>query len=327
MLTSFVVRTKDEAPRPADAPSLARQTQKAEVVVVNDGSTDATPQVLDEARARLDLTVVTRPQPFRRVERVAPRAATSSCSSTATRSLRRRGRAVPAMHRAAAHGGTVGRGEFHFRGTRFFLDPETGTPRPGEEARRAPVRGQLERIKTRDGRAGFRRSRGAPSRRYPGAGPRRLQELESTRCAAIGLHGAVGRCLRLEPRAARPFAAGGYGPMRSTATSTASLRSNLRARRMTASRARAVPPDASRRLARCARMGWERCSGAAPDSAVKILPVFWAHRLVPDVPEGARLASLPELRRRARRSRRRLGRGPARIGLPNPLPGPTADLA
>jgi glycosyltransferase involved in cell wall biosynthesis len=60
MLTSVVVRTRDEAPRlRLMLASLARQTRQGEVVVVNDGSTDATPQVLDEARARLDLTVVT----------------------------------------------------------------------------------------------------------------------------------------------------------------------------------------------------------------------------------------------------------------------------
>jgi hypothetical protein len=54
------------------------------------------------------------------------------------------------MHASAAHGEVrIGRGEkFHFRGTRFFLDPEAGTPRPGEEARVARLSAaELERMK------------------------------------------------------------------------------------------------------------------------------------------------------------------------------------
>ena len=60
MLTSVVVRSKDEAERlRLTLASLRRQTLRPEVVVVNDGSSDQTPEVLDEARGWLDLVVVT----------------------------------------------------------------------------------------------------------------------------------------------------------------------------------------------------------------------------------------------------------------------------
>src|SRR6185437_9544425 len=53
---------------------------------------------------------------------------------------------------AAAHsrqGGAIGRGEaFHLRCTRHLLDPETGTPRPGDEARLGRlVPGELDRLR------------------------------------------------------------------------------------------------------------------------------------------------------------------------------------
>lgn len=60
MRATVVIRTKDEAERlRLTLTSLTRQTSAAEIVVVNDGSTDATATVLAEASATLPLHVVT----------------------------------------------------------------------------------------------------------------------------------------------------------------------------------------------------------------------------------------------------------------------------
>jgi glycosyltransferase involved in cell wall biosynthesis len=60
MRVSAVVRSKDEAGRlRLTLTSLARQTVPAEVIVVDDGSTDHTRGVLAEAAAWLPLRVVT----------------------------------------------------------------------------------------------------------------------------------------------------------------------------------------------------------------------------------------------------------------------------
>ena len=59
MRASVVVRTKDEADRLLlTLTSLAKQTQPAEIVVVNDGSTDSTPAILAEAGNWMPLRIV-----------------------------------------------------------------------------------------------------------------------------------------------------------------------------------------------------------------------------------------------------------------------------
>ena len=59
MNISVVIRSKDEADRlRLTLTSLARQTEPAEVVVVNDGSSDHTAVVLDEAAHWMPLTVI-----------------------------------------------------------------------------------------------------------------------------------------------------------------------------------------------------------------------------------------------------------------------------
>jgi glycosyltransferase involved in cell wall biosynthesis len=60
MNASVVIRTKDEAERlRLTLASLMRQTRRAEIVVVNDGSTDATSVVLGDASSQMELRVVT----------------------------------------------------------------------------------------------------------------------------------------------------------------------------------------------------------------------------------------------------------------------------
>lgn len=54
MRASIVIRTKDEAPRlRLTLASLSRQTVRTEIVVVNDGSSDATPAVIEIGRAHV----------------------------------------------------------------------------------------------------------------------------------------------------------------------------------------------------------------------------------------------------------------------------------
>jgi GT2 family glycosyltransferase len=79
--------------------------------------------------------------------------------------------------------GVIGRGETHqLRCTRFFADPETGSPRPGEEERVAAIApAELARMRVTLSdvveRFQFIHDRSQPGI-YPGAGPRRLFELE-----------------------------------------------------------------------------------------------------------------------------------------------------
>jgi hypothetical protein len=86
---------------------------------------------------------------------------------------------------ARVHAGkekVLGRGAtYHLRCTRFFHDPETGTPMPGQEERVARMRSErAESLVTREQiRHAFAEvDRRAEPGIYPGAAPRRLFELE-----------------------------------------------------------------------------------------------------------------------------------------------------
>jgi glycosyltransferase involved in cell wall biosynthesis len=323
MLTSVVIRSKDEAPRlRLTLASLAKQTARCEVVVVDDGSSDDTAAAIDEARARLDLAVVTHAS-------ARGRSAASNAGARAARGdllvfLDGDTLAAPDMvaRHAALHasrprdGDVLGRGEnFHVRGTRFLLDPERGTPRPGEEARaeRMPA---AERERARVTRAMVEDDFAAIARRaehgvYPGAGPRRLQEIELD---ALRRHpdcdvlwaASCGSNLSV-PRAAF-LAAGGFDEaIDNNEHRELALRLGLRGARM-------VPVDGARAYHLTHRAGWRdplRETAwehvfwrAHPIPAVKLLAVFWAcidaH---PAVPPEARIASLPELGAAARGER------------------------
>ncbi len=187
MSLSVIIRSKDEADRlRLTLASLSRQTAPAEVVVVDDGSSDHTQGVLAEAGKMLPLVVV-------RHDAAKGRSATSNAGARAASGevllfLDGDTLAGPELveRHLARHAetvGLVGRGEtWHLRCTRFLADPETGAPRPGEEAR-------IERLST-DERARMRITRDqvmhdfaaiharAEPGIYPGAGPRRLYETE-----------------------------------------------------------------------------------------------------------------------------------------------------
>ena len=186
MKASVVVRSKDEADRlRLTLASLARQSAPAEVVVVNDGSSDHTDAVIEAAAAERRLTVVRNERPPGRsgAATAGARAATGDILIFLDGDTL----AGPEMVGAhlAAHAkrpGLVARGPmFHLRCTRFLKDPETGAPRDGEAARiqRLPASDLAKLLVTRrqiaeDFAAIERR---AELGLYPGEGPRRLQAL------------------------------------------------------------------------------------------------------------------------------------------------------
>jgi glycosyltransferase involved in cell wall biosynthesis len=187
MITSVVIRSRGEAPRLRLAlASLEGQEGLDEVVVVDDGSTDATAQILDEACTNLPLLALS--------NRVAEGRSAASNRGAAAASGdvlifldgdTLAGPGMVAAH-AAAHRVTeklVGRGEtWHLRCTRFLQDPEQGTFQADHSARAgrlSPSDLDALRVTRRQVREEFaaiarRAARGV----YPGAAPARLQELE-----------------------------------------------------------------------------------------------------------------------------------------------------
>jgi GT2 family glycosyltransferase len=160
----------------------------AEIVVVNDGSTDHTSAVLQEAAREMDLVRIDHATP--RGRSAAANAGAATASGDIIIFLDGDFLAAPDLvarhleqHRAKP--GLIARGEtHHLRGTRFFADPQSGTPQPGEEARVARMSAaELSRLRvTRDDVVGNFETivaRAQPAI-YPGAGPRKLFELEMT---------------------------------------------------------------------------------------------------------------------------------------------------
>jgi GT2 family glycosyltransferase len=187
MRASVIIRSKDEADRlRLTLRSLAGQTEPAEVVVVNDGSTDHTERVLDEAAETMPLVRLKHKIPLGRSG--AANAGALLASGDILIFLDGDTLAGPEfvsrhleVHRHKS--GAIGRGETHqLRCTRFFADPETGSPRPGEVERVAAIAtAELERMRVTLNdvveRFQFIHDRSQPGI-YPGAGPRRLFELE-----------------------------------------------------------------------------------------------------------------------------------------------------
>ena len=156
MLVSVVVRSKDEADRlRLVLASLSRQTvpfvmpgsgpsaneTAAELIVVDDGSTDHTRAVLDGASRWLPLRVVRHASA--RGQSGASNAGArvgmgdvllfldgDTLASPGTVASHAQVHAEPRPRPVAVRGKT-----YHLRCTRFFRDPETGIPRTGEELR------------------------------------------------------------------------------------------------------------------------------------------------------------------------------------------------
>jgi len=187
MRASVVIRSKDEADRlRLTLTSLAHQTEPAQVVVVNDGSSDHTRAVIAEMQGALDLAPIHHDKPAGRSG--AANAGANLASGEIVIFLDGDTLAAPDMverhmeqHRRASN--LVVRGEtHHLRCTRSFQDPEAGTPMPGEEARVARMSAN-ELAKNRVTREQIRADFPSVDKRgqggiYPGFGPRKLFEME-----------------------------------------------------------------------------------------------------------------------------------------------------
>jgi glycosyltransferase involved in cell wall biosynthesis len=188
---SVVIITRNEAPRlRLTLESLFAQRitpaylADLEVVVVDDASTDGTSDVLAELQGRADLRVVRHEES--RGRSGARNAGAAVASGELLIFLDGDVLAAPDLvtRHLTAHAvaGILGRGEtHHLRCTRFFSDPETGSPMPGEEARVLRMGDELQRslVTRQQVRERFHEvaARGEPGI-YAGAGPRTLYELE-----------------------------------------------------------------------------------------------------------------------------------------------------
>jgi glycosyltransferase involved in cell wall biosynthesis len=192
MTTSFIsiiIRSKDEAARlRLTLASLESRPRESEIIVVDDGSSDDTAAVISEAGRR---------QPLEAVRHEAPLGRSAASNAGARRAggeillfLDGDTLAGPglvsrhaALHAAARPSRVIGRGEtYHLRCSRMFSDPEMGIPWP-ECAGAAAQRPAGETDRLRVTRAQVLDAFGEIERRaqpgiYPGAGPRRLYELE-----------------------------------------------------------------------------------------------------------------------------------------------------
>ena len=187
MRASVIIRSKDEADRlRLTLTSLACQSTKPQVIVVNDGSSDHTGAVVAEMAGALDLIAVHHDRPAGRS--AAANAGAAKATGDIVIFLDGDTLAAPDMvaRHLDAHAsaeGLIVRGEtWHLRCTRLFLDPERGTPKRGEEARVARM-SPAEIARMTVTRQQIRENFGAIDARaqggiYPGFGPRKLFELE-----------------------------------------------------------------------------------------------------------------------------------------------------
>ncbi len=311
MNVSVVIRSKDEADRlRLVLASLRRQTRPAEVVVVDDGSKDHTPEVLAEASREMSLHAI-------RHASSQGRSAASNAGAAAARGdillfLDGDTLAHPNLveRHAASHAAglkVVVRGEtWHLRCTRPLMNPETGALWPGAEdagARLSPrdlARAQVTRRQVEDD-FGTIEARAQPGV-YPGAGPRRLLELEMD---ALRSHPdcdvlwAAAAGSNLSVRRSFFLGAGGFDE-RLTINEHRELALRLcrSGARMTASEARTFHL--------IHRSGWRdplieadweaTFFDAHPLAAVALLSVFWKSLAGSSGPPGpADLATLPDL--------------------------------
>jgi glycosyltransferase involved in cell wall biosynthesis len=317
MRVSVVIRSKDEADRlRLTLASLLGQTGLAEVIVVDDGSSDHTDQVIAEAAAQL---------PLRAIRHAAPRGRSAASNAGAAAAQgdvllfldgdTLAGPDLVARH-AEAHEAAddlVARGEtFHLRCTRLFRDPAAGTPRPEEAARvaRMPAGELAGLLVTRSQIAGDFAAieRRAQPGIYPGAGPRRLYDLEMEALhnhPDCGVLWAAASGANASVRRAAFLSCGGFN---------ADLHNNEHrelALRMSRAGARVVAVRQARTYHMTHRAGWrdplkdasweEIFFAAHPLPEVRLLSVFWASLSDGNVvPPALRILSLPALEAAAR---------------------------
>ncbi|SFK35313.1 glycosyltransferase family 2 protein [Methylocapsa palsarum] len=318
MRVSVVIRSKDEADRlRLTLHSLSCQTTPAEIVVVNDGSSDHTREVIEEAAKSAPLAVAHHRAP--RGRSAAANAGVEIASGDIVLFLDGDTLAAPDLvaRHASVHAEDaeiVGRGEtHHLRGTRFFLDPEKGTPKPGEEARVARL-SPAEMTRMCVTRAEIRENFAAIDLRsqagvYPGAGARALYELEMDalrhhpNCAVLW---AAASGSNMSVRRASFLREGGFN-----AGVDINEHREL-ALRLTQAGARMTAVDGARTYHLTHRAGWRdplKDTGwedvfyqAHPIPDVKLLAVLWASLSdAAGLPAKYRIFSLPELEKAARR--------------------------
>jgi len=187
MECSVVIRSLNEADRlRLTLTSIACQTRAPEVVVVDDGSTDHTAQVVESFSGRLRLSPIRHafPQGRSAAANAGARAASGDVLIMLDGDTLMHPECVE-RHMAAheANPALLGRGEtWHLRSTRFLLDPERATPRDGEKARleaMSPAEREKLKVTRRQIEDDFADiDRRATPGIYPGFGPRALYELE-----------------------------------------------------------------------------------------------------------------------------------------------------
>ncbi len=311
MDVSIIVRSKDEADRlKLTIASLSVQTVPVEVVVVNDGSSDHTREVLSAAGSMVALQRIDNPVPMGRA--AASNAGAAVASGDVLLFLDGDVLAAPDLaarhleiHRV--HSDRVARGQtWHLRQTRLFQDPATGSPMPGEAERVSRMSGAERRasLVTAEAILGDFASVEALAQPaiYPGVGPRRLYDIEmdalrsAPHCATLWA-AASGHNLSL-PRDAF-LSSGGFHP-----------RLDINEHRELALRlcgeGLSMTSVAGRSYHMTHRKGWRdpladpawmtHFHRAHPTPAVALLPVLWnslAER--PGIPPAARITSLPAL--------------------------------
>jgi glycosyltransferase involved in cell wall biosynthesis len=311
MKASVVIRSKDEADRlRLTLASLACQTEAAEVVVVNDGSSDHTPDVLADAPAGLDLKVVHHATPAGRS--AAANAGAEKATGDVLIFLDGDTLAAPDfvarhMERHRGKPNLIVRGEtYHLRCTRPFLDPEAGTAKPGEEERVAKMSAN-ERARALVSREQIRSDFANIDRRaqpgiYPGFGPRRLYDLEMEALRApvdcgVLWTAASGANQSLDRKAF--IASGGFHPSISiNEHRELALRLCLSGMSMAACEGRSYHmTHRSGWRDPLEDLEWEDIFYAAhPRPDVALMPLFWQSLSELDsVPETARILSLPQL--------------------------------
>ena len=321
---SVIVRSKDEADRlRLTLTSLARQSELPEVVVVNDGSSDHTKDVIAEAARDMAIVALHHDAPVGRS--AASNAGAAAASGDIMIFLDGDTLAAPdlvashlQMHRERTR--LIVRGStHHLRCTRPFLDPEQGTPQLGQESRVARMtasevsRASVTRQQIRNS---FQEidSRSQPGV-YPGFGPRKLFELEmaaltTARDCPVLWAAASGANQSLEREAFLDI--GGFlSEINCNEHRELALRLCERGFTMAGSKARTYHMTH--------RSGWrdpleERdwediFFKVHPIPEVALLPVLWASLAdVVTLPEAARINSMPALAAAAERCRAFQGR-------------------
>jgi glycosyltransferase involved in cell wall biosynthesis len=318
MRTSVIVRSKDEADRlRLTLCALAYQTEPPEVVVVNDGSIDHTADVIAEAAGSLDLVAIHHATPAGRA--AAANAGAASASGEIVLFIDGDTLAAPdfvARHRVmhCDADNLVVRGEtWHLRCTRPFLDPETGSPKPGEEEKVARMPA-AELAKSKVTRRQIAQAFDEIDRRaqpgiYPGYGPRKLFELEMealTVAPNCGVLWAAASGSNQSLRRSAFLDIGGFHPDLSiNEHRELALRLCLSGRRMAGTAARTYHMiHRSGWRDPLYERHWERTFfNAHPIAEVALMPILWASIGDDSLPDAARIHSLPGLEAAAARLR------------------------